>query len=124
MRSTTIAGLLLGVIGIGVLWIAGVPFPLYPPPGMVILGAGAVVVAAVRHRWAPAVGAFLGLFVIAGFLLSPTGIGNLLGAAGPAVSAGSVVQLTGVVTAAVCGALAVRGRTGRSRAERTGGASG
>ena len=61
-----------------------------------------------RFRWAPAVGVLLGLFIVVGFVASPTGIDNLTGAAGTGAAIGSVVQLIGVVTAVVAGAVAVR----------------
>ena len=112
MRSRTVlvAGLLVGAVGIAILWAAGVRFPVAVPPGMVILLVGAAVVAGFRKRWADAVGAVLGLFVVAGFLLSGVngeGFENLLGGHGAMVALGQVVQLVGVVTAAVSGALLV-----------------
>ena len=41
---------------------------LHPPPGILILGAGAVAVALAPWRWAPAIGIVLGLFVAIGFV--------------------------------------------------------
>lgn len=105
-KKLTIAGLAVGAVGIAILWAAGVPFPIYPPPGILILGAGAIFIAVSRKRWAPAVGAALGLFIGGGFLISPTGIDNLTGVHGTAVAVGTVVQLVGVVTALVTGVLA------------------
>jgi hypothetical protein len=111
-RRLTIAGLTLGAVGIATLWAAGVEFPLYPPPGVVILVVGAAFVALAPWRWAPGVGALLGLFVLVGFVLSSvisgTGTDNLLGESGPWAVAGTVVQLLGVVTALVAGAVSVR----------------
>ena len=78
------------------------------PPGLVILLVGAALVAGVRRRWADALGGFLGLFVLVGFVLSGIngeGFDNLLGRNGAAVALGQVVQLVGVVVAAVSGAL-------------------
>ena len=107
-RRSTIAGLLVGAAGIAMLWAAGVAFPVVVPPGIVILVVGAAVVATVRRPWASAVGAGLGLFVIAGFLISPTGIPNLRGESGVAVALGQAVQVVGVTAAAVTGYLAFR----------------
>ncbi len=107
LRVVTIAGLLAGTIGIGVLWASGIVFPFYPPPGMLILTAGAILVAAFRFRWTPLVGTALGLFIVIGFLLSPSGIGNLAGDAGVGASVGTVIQLVGVLVATVAGAAAV-----------------
>ena len=40
-RALTIAGLVVGAIGIGILWASGVEFPFAIPPGIVILVVGA-----------------------------------------------------------------------------------
>ena len=104
-RIITIAGLLAGVVGIGVLWASGIVFPFYPPPGMLILTAGALFVALVRWRWAPLMGTALGLFIVVGFLAS-AGVDNLLGGQGAGASIGSAIQILGVVVAAVAGVAA------------------
>ncbi len=99
-------GLVVGAIGIGILWASGVTFPIYPPPGILILLAGTVFVALAKWWWAPAVGALLGLFVTVGFLISPTGIPNFIGDHGTSVAVGSWIQVAGVVTAMVAGVIA------------------
>jgi hypothetical protein len=104
----TMAGLVVGAIGIAILWASGVEFPFYPPPGIVILVAGTVVVGSVQRRWAPGVGAFMGLFVTVGFLISPTGLSNLAGDAGTSVAIGQGIQVVGVLTALVAGVVATR----------------
>ncbi|TWP47048.1 hypothetical protein FKR81_33930 [Lentzea tibetensis] len=67
----------------------------------------------------PALGAFLGLFVIVGFLISPDGIPNFVGDHGTGVAVGSWLQIAGVTTALVAGVLATRanyrGNPGTSR---------
>lgn len=106
-RSLLVLALLVGAFGIAILWAAGVEFPVAVPPGLLILSAGALLVATVRARWADAVGGLLGLFVTVGFVLSGIygeGFANLLGHHGPAVAIGQLVQLVGVVGAAVLGA--------------------
>jgi len=108
-RLLTVVGLVVGAVGIGILWASGIVFPFYPPPGILILTAGVLFVVLAPWRWAPIVGTLLGLFVIVGFLVSPTGIDNLTGESGASVSIGSVIQLLGVVTAAVSGVLALAG---------------
>lgn len=105
-RLFTAVGLVVGAIGIAILWASGVEFPIYPPPGILILTAGLVFVLVAPWRWAPLVGAGLGLFVIVGFLISPTGIDNLTGTSGASVAIGSAIQLIGVLTATVAGVLA------------------
>ncbi|MEV0128589.1 hypothetical protein AB0H83_08980 [Dactylosporangium sp. NPDC050688] len=112
-RVVTVGGLVLGAAGIGVLWAAGVRFPVAVPPGMVILLAGAAFVGLARWRWAPAVGVPLGLFVATGWAISPTGWPNLTGRYGAAVAAGQAVQLIGVLIAVGAGAVALR-RAGSS----------
>jgi hypothetical protein len=74
------------VMGIAILCASGVEFPIYPPPGIVILLTGAIFVGLATWPWAPGVGAFLGLFVLVGFLISPTGLSNLSGKAGTSVA--------------------------------------
>jgi hypothetical protein len=101
-------GLVAGAIGIAVLWASGVKFPIAIPPGIVILLATAALVWLAPWRWAPAVGAFVGLFVTVGFLISPTGIPNFLGQNGTSVQIGTWIQLTGVLTAMVAGVIATR----------------
>ncbi len=112
-KLLTVVGLGIGAVGIAILWISGVVFPVYPPPGIVILTAGLLFVLLAPWRWTPLVGAGLGLFVIVGFLISPTGIDNLTGESGAGVSIGSTIQMIGVVTALIAGVLAFA----RSRAK-------
>ncbi|MGH9245419.1 MAG: hypothetical protein ACRD29_14110 [Acidimicrobiales bacterium] len=111
-HGLTVIGLAVGAIGIAILWASGVEFPFYPPPGLVILAVGAAFVALAKWRWAPGVGAFLGLFVIVGFvissLVSGEAIDNLFGEAGTGPVIGSAIQLIGVTTALIAGVLAVR----------------
>ncbi len=107
-RTARMIGLAVGALGIAILWTSGVEFPIYPPPGIIILTAGTVFVALGRWTWAPAVGAFLGLFVTVGFLVSPTGLSNLAGEAGTNVAIGQGVQVIGVVTALIAGVVATR----------------
>jgi hypothetical protein len=107
LQVITVVGLLAGAAGIAGLWASGIVFPFYPPPGLLILTAGAILVAVMRFRWVPLLGTALGLFMVIGFLLSDGGIGNLTGAAGIGASISTVVQMVGVITAAVAGAAAV-----------------
>jgi hypothetical protein len=106
-RAATVVGLVAGAVGIAILWASGVEFPIYPPPGIVILLAGAIFVSLGSWPWAPAVGAFLGLFVTVGFLASG-GLPNLVGREGTGVAIGSWIQMVGVLTALVAGVMATR----------------
>ncbi|MFF5080368.1 hypothetical protein ACFY36_25230 [Actinoplanes sp. NPDC000266] len=108
MKTLSVVGLVVGAVGIGLLWAGGVEFPVAVPPGIVILLVGAVFVAWAPWRWVPAVAVVLGLFITVGFLISGTGFDNLRGDEGALVAAGQAVQLAGVWVAAVCGALALR----------------
>jgi len=107
-RAATVAGLVVGALGIAILWVSGVEFPIYPPPGIVILLAGVLFVGLAPWRWAPGVGAFLGLFVTVGFLISPTGLTNLFGRDGTSVAIGTWIQMIGVLTALIAGVIATR----------------
>lgn len=111
-HSTTVLGLVIGAVGIAILWATGEEFPIAVPPGLLILLAGALFVGLTSWRWTPAVGAFMGLFVIVGFLLasliSGNGIDNLTGTHGIGRVIGQVVQLVGVIVAVVAGVLATR----------------
>ena len=106
-RAATVAGLMVGALGIAILWASGVEFPIYPPPGIVILLAGAIFVSLASWPWAPAVGAFLGLFVTVGFVVSG-GPPNLVGRDGTSVAIGTWIQLTGVLTALIAGVIATQ----------------
>jgi hypothetical protein len=107
-RAATVAGLVVGAVGIAVLWASGrIDFPFYPPPGIVILLAGAIFVGLAPWPWAPAVGAFLGLFVTVGFVISG-GPPNLVGREGTSVAIGTWIQMAGVLTALIAGVIATR----------------
>jgi hypothetical protein len=120
-RVVTVGGLVVGAAGIAVLWASGVEFPVAIPPGLVILLVGALFVGLAPWRWVTGVGAFLGLFVIAGFLLSG-GVPNLVGGDGNTFSGtsnpidrdtlgtviGTWIQMIGVLTALIAGVIATR----------------
>lgn len=105
-RAATLAGLLIGAAGIGILWASGVVFPVYPPPGIVILLVGAAIVGLAPWRWVPIVGTLLGAFILVGFLASPTGLTNLSGGAGTSVAVGQGIQVVGALLATVAGVVA------------------
>jgi hypothetical protein len=107
LRTIIIGGLAVGALGISFLWASGVVFPVYPPPGIVLLLAGALFITFVSKRWAYFVGLILSLFIVIGFLVSPAGRSNLAGDAGLNVAIGQGIQLTGVVIALVASSLAV-----------------
>jgi hypothetical protein len=108
-QAALVVGLVVGALGIAILWASRVQFPVYPPPGIIILLAGALFVGLARWRWSPGVGAFLGLFVFVGFLISPLGIPHILGEHGTARQLGQAIQVVGVLTALGAGVIALRG---------------
>jgi hypothetical protein len=113
--AATVVGLVVGALGITILWASGVEFPLAIPPGLVILLAGVLFVGLASWPWAPGVGAFLGLFVFVGFLISPDGIPHILGEHGTAKQIGQAIQVIGVVTALIAGVIATRANYGSQR---------
>jgi len=120
-QAVTVTGLVAGAAGIAVLWASGVEFPVAIPPGLVILLVGALFVGLAPWRWATGVGAFLGLFVALGFLISG-GIPNLVGGDGStffgtpnpldrdtlSTIIGTWIQTIGVLTALIAGVIATR----------------
>jgi hypothetical protein len=115
----TVVGLVIGALGVAILWASGVEFPVAIPPGgtrspasarseIVILLAAALFVGLARWRWIPAAGAVLGLVFTVGFLVSPSGLSNLAGEAGTSVALGQGIQVVGVVTALIAGVVATR----------------
>jgi hypothetical protein len=106
-RAATVAGLVAGAVGIAILWASVVEFPIYPPPGIIILLAGAIFVGLTSWPWAPAVGAVLGLFITVGFVASG-GPPNLFGQDGTGVAIGTWIQMAGVLTALATGVIATR----------------
>jgi hypothetical protein len=111
-RGLTVISLAAGAAASLVMAAAGVKFPFYPPPNLYILGAGALIAGLVRWRWAPAISAFTGVFIIIYFtfvsLTSGLGIGDLLGTAGAGVvgMVGTVVHLVGSAVGAGAGLVA------------------
>jgi hypothetical protein len=105
LRHALVAGLTFGAFGIVLLWIGGVEFPVAIPPGIVILGVGAILTAVVRRRWTAWLGCGLGLFVLGGFLLSGTGFDIIGGSEGTLAAIGQTIEVLGVLVAAVTGAL-------------------
>ena len=120
-RVVTVAGLVVGAAGIAILWAAGVEFPVAIPPGLVILLVGALFVGVAPWRWATGVGAFMGLFVTVGFLISG-GMPNLIGGDGGTLFGtpnpidrdtlgtifGTWIQTIGALTALIAGVIATR----------------
>jgi amidohydrolase family protein len=79
---------------------------MYPPPGIIILATGAVLVGFTPWQWTPVLGILLGLFILAGFLLSPTGLSNLFGHDGMSVAFGQTIEVIGALVAVIAGAIA------------------
>jgi hypothetical protein len=112
-RAATTLGLTVGAAGIGILWSTGkIDFPIYPPPGMLVLLAGALCVALLRVSWAPAIGTALGMFMVVGFFGSG-GLDDITGASGTGVAVGLIVQMTGILVALVSSVMALRTRPRR-----------
>ena len=104
-KTLTVAGLAAGALGICALYVAGIDFPFFPPPGMIIATAGALAVAFVRWRWIALLGPVLAAFYWIGLFGSGTAR-YLTGGEGALVTASIWVQMGGVSVAAVAGAVA------------------
>jgi hypothetical protein len=105
LRRVLVAALTFGAFGIVLLWVGGVEFPVAIPPGIVILGLGAILAAVIRKRWTAWLGCGLGLFVLGGFLLSGQGFDIIGGSEGATAAIGQTIEVLGVLVAAISGAL-------------------
>ncbi|GIG65706.1 hypothetical protein [Phytomonospora endophytica] len=112
-KTLTATGLAAGAVGILMLYLAGIEFPFFPPPGMLIATAGALAVAFVRWRWITLLGPVLGAFYWIGLFGSGTA-GYLLGDEDVLVTAGIWVQMAGVTVAFASGIAAVTAGRRRS----------
>ena len=111
--KATVAALLVAALGFAVQIVSGLEVPTVPP-GLVILLAAAVLVAAVPWRWIPLVGAAVGLFLLVGFFASGS-VGSLLDPGRLGVLGGAWVQFLALIVTVVAGIVAAmqnyRGRT-------------
>lgn len=114
--KTAIGAFVAGSAGIAVLWASGQEFPFYPPPGLLIQLAAAMLLTFGRWRWTPFVGAVVGLFLVVGFAVSGivdgAGFDNLAGANGIGHAVGQWILVLSAVVASVAGVVAAR-RKGR-----------
>lgn len=110
--KTAVGAFVAGSAGIAILWASGQEFPFYPPPGMLIQLAAALLLGFGRWRWTPAAGAFVGLFLVVGFVVSGivdgAGFDNLAGANGIGHAVGQWVLVLSAAVAAVAGVVATR----------------
>jgi len=110
----TIGALGAAVVGILLQISAGVDFPTIPP-GLVILLVAAGFVAVAPWRWAPLVGAAVGLSQFAGLFLADQG-GRLVDSSPLGGFAGIWIQLVAVALAMIAGVVAgIRSYRGRSQ---------
>lgn len=110
----TIAALLVAALGFAIQIAAGVEVPVVPPGLVMLVAAG--LVAFVPRRWAPAIGAFVALFLFVGFFASGA-VAVLLDPARPGVLVGVWLQFLALVAAVVAGVLATTRDYGTRRRE-------
>lgn len=103
-RNLTAIALVLAAAGIVTQIVAGIDFPTIPP-GLIILLTAAVIVAFVPWRWAPLIGAVIGLSQIIG-LFAADQAERLNDASPLGGTVGLWVQLVGVSVALVVGIVA------------------
>src|SRR6266496_3111049 len=58
-RVVTVVGLVVGALGIAILWASGVKFPIYPPPGIVILLAEGTMILLMSRTEYPSIACYL-----------------------------------------------------------------
>jgi hypothetical protein len=97
VSKLTVAALLVAAAGFLIQIVSGVEVPTVPL-GLVILLAGAAVVALLPWRWIPMVGAAVGLFLLLGFFASGA-VGNLFDPSRLGVLVGAWVQFLAVIAA-------------------------
>jgi hypothetical protein len=103
-----VAALVVAVIGFLVLLAAGAPeFAPFPPGVVVLLGAALITVLAPRRRWVPLIGAALAVAICIGaFVVYDGTLARLATPSDVVLFGGTVLQMGGVVTAAVSGVVA------------------
>jgi hypothetical protein len=102
-----VAGLLTAAVGIVIQIIGGVDYPTVPP-GLIMLGVAAAVMAFVRWRWIAVVGVVVPLFLLVGGARAATFRANLSHPAHLGAFTGTVIQTIGVLVALGAGVLALR----------------
>ena len=109
----TVTALLVAAAGFVIQIVSGVDVPTVPP-GLVIMLVAAGLVAFLRWRWIPVVGAAVGLFLLVGFFASGA-VGSLLDLSRLGVIIGAWIQFLAVIVAVIAGIVATvqnyRGRT-------------
>lgn len=109
-RVWTIAGLLVGAVGLVVQKLGGMTMPAVPPGLVFVLVAAALMVT--RLRWAGIIAILAGGAEIAGFFGSGSAA-HLTSFDELVAAAGSWLRILGVVTAVVAGILAVKAAYGK-----------
>ncbi len=105
-RFALVVGLVLAAAGVLTEFLSGVRgFPKIPP-GPIILGVAALLVATLRWRWAPILGLAVALFIATGGVIA-TANGSFRPPAEPGPIIGTAVQLLGLLIAIGAGGVAV-----------------
>jgi hypothetical protein len=105
-RFALVAGLVLAAAGVLTEFLTGVKgFPKIPP-GPIILGVAALLVATVRWKWTPVLGLAVALFITGGGVIA-TASGSFRPQAEPGPVIGTAVQALGLLIAIAAGIAAV-----------------
>lgn len=104
----TIVGLVVAAVGIVIQVLSGVAeYPTIPPGFIILLVAAGVVALETRWRWTPILGLAVALFILFGAFVTPGTANRLSNPAAVGAFVGTVVQLLGLVTAAIAGLVSV-----------------
>lgn len=111
-RVWTIAGLLVGAVGLLVQKLGGMEMPVVPP-GLIFLVVAAGLMLNVKWRWAPIVAVLAGVAELAGFFGSGASAW-LFKTEEVTGMAGTWIRLIGIATATVAGALTIKAAYSKS----------
>lgn len=114
----SLAGLLVGIVGLVIQWIADpAKFGGFPPGIAFVAGAGLLTLATARWWWNPVFAVLIAVWIVGAGSLADQMQPNLV-SSNIGTVAGTVVMAAGLIAAAVAGLLDMIGARGARRASR------